>query len=218
MTTISRRRPVHHHTTTTPVATTNTLNTNKEEQAMKFTNNVTKTANSLKGVTRNSTKIVNNEKEAATMTTIKLTVDLNTLTKAQKAALTTLGVSYKKPVEKKEPVKKSAPKKVSPKKAAPVVKDRMTIRSTSTDALVAYNLCMLRKGQKLYDIDTACKAAKAKGAKASTLMFKKHGNGMDFTAWVKRNVAFILKQNDIDIINACNGRQDLAESYIKAKG
>lgn len=167
-----------------------------------------------------TTNKLNNAKEAIAMkstTTITLSLDLNNLTKAQKSALTTLGIAYKKPVEKKEPVKKSAPKKVSTKKTAPV-KDRLTIRSTSTDCLVAYNLCMIKKGQKLYDIDTACKAAKAKGAKASTLMYKSHGKDMDFQSWIKRNVAFILKCSDVDIINACNGRQDLAESYIKAKG
>lgn len=160
-------------------------------------------------------------------TTIKLSINLETLTKAQKAALTTLGVSYKKPELKKDTVKKAAPKATKPaakkaadpvKKAAPAVKDRLTIRSTSTDCLVAYNLCMIKKGQKLYDIDTACKAAKQRGAKVSTLMFKAHGKDMDFQSWIKRNVAFILTCSDVDIINACNGRQDLAESYIKAKG
>ena len=168
-----------------------------------------------------TTNKLNNAKEVTTMksttTTISLHLDLANLTKAQKAALTTLGIAYKKPVEKKEPVKKSAPKKVSTKKTAPV-KDRLTIRSTSTDCLVAYNLCMLKKGQKLYDIDTACKAAKQRGAKVSTLMFKAHGKDMYFQSWIKRNVAFILTCSDVDIINACNGRQDLAESYIKAKG
>lgn len=167
-----------------------------------------------------TTNKLNNAKEATAMkstTTITLSLDLNNLTKAQKSALTTLGIAYKKPVEKKEPVKKSAPKKVSTKKTAPV-KDRLTIRSTSTDCLVAYNLCMLKKGQKVYDIDATCKAAKARGTKASTAMFKKYGNGKSFSDWCKASVAFILKSSDVDIINACNGRQDLAESYIKAKG
>lgn len=193
MSTITRRRPVNSANT----ATTNKLNNAKEATAMKST------------------------------TTITLSLDLNNLTKAQKSALTTLGIAYKKPVEKKNDVKKAAPKTTKKttkkatdpvKKAAPAVKDRIVIRSASTDALVAFNLCMIRKGNKVYDIDATCKAAKAKGTKASTAMFKKYGNGKSFSDWCKASVAFILKSSDVDIINACNGRQDLAESYIKAKG
>ena len=142
-------------------------------------------------------------------------LELANLTKAQKAALTVLGIDYKNVDITKDCVVDV--KVLCRGKHAVSKKPRTIIRCPSTDALIAYNINLIRVGRNPCDIEKACDKAREIKKRPDVLLYEREKEQMTQKEWMRRNVRIILSASNKDILKACNNRRILAKSYTKVK-